>query len=117
MKINNLNGETKKERGCRFNSGCSCNEPDEIRSKKCVKCGWNPPVSAAMLKKIKEKLEANKPRETVEPVHDVYAVAQAADGRYFVTKNGDYFLGCGKSKENAEHIAYVMNTDYPADGT
>ena len=37
---------------CKFNRNVDCNEG----GKRCTRCGWNPEVSEARLRKIKERL-------------------------------------------------------------
>ena len=77
---------------------------------KCDTCGWQKKVSDARLAKIREELISKK-KTTYVRAFDVYAVAAGIDGNYIVTKNGELFLTCGKSKENAENIAGIMNSD------
>ncbi len=42
---------------------------------------------------------------------DLYCVRQKPDGKYIITKNGDFFIECSDSKEEAENIANLLNSD------
>lgn len=44
--------------------------------------------------------------------NDIYAVAQAAPGVYYITKKGDFFLHCTGGKADADNIASMLNDDY-----
>lgn len=42
---------------------------------------------------------------------DVYAYAHGADGNYIITKNGDFFLTCTGSEEDAKNLVKIIQED------
>lgn len=43
---------------------------------------------------------------------DIYGVSKSADGDFYITKNGEYYLHCVGDESSAKDIAALLNDDY-----
>lgn len=89
-------------------SGVACPLSDRDR---CDKCGWRKEVSLSRLAKIAPEYIEKLNRKPEKPICDQYAVSRQPDGSYIVTKNGEYYIDCGHSKDNAEYVVEILSSE------